>query len=273
MRILKNLSILAGIASMLYYLIMISYAGTKTAFSCFWLAVGMLGVSAGLVLRFLLVREIVLPSVCLRIIWGVIAAGLLLFLTVEGFIVSGVLRKAEPGADYVIVLGAQVRGTRITKSLRYRLEKAVEYLNENPDTKVVVSGGQGQGEDVSEAEAMKGYLLEHGIDSGRILTEDKSTSTAENIRFSRALIGEDWKDGNHAVGSVADADAGFGAEAKPSVVVVTNSFHVFRAKKIARKQGFTEIGGLAAKSDPILVTSYYVREAFAVVKDFLVGNY
>ena len=164
------------------------------------------------------------------------------------------IEDPERDADYVIVLGAQVRGTRITKSLRYRLDIALEYLEENPSAKVIVSGGQGSGEDISEAAAMKGYLIERGLEAERILLEDRSVNTAENIRFSKELI---------------EADGG---SEEASVVIATNSFHVFRALRIAAKQGLTQVSGLSARNDQILMASYYVRECLAIIKDFLWGN-
>ena len=106
---------------------------------------------------------------------------------------------------------------------------ALDYLEENPSAKVVVSGGQGSGEDISEAAAMKGYLVEHGLEEERILLEDRSVNTAENIRFSMELIEADWS----------------GREAEPSLVIATNSFHVFRALRIAKKQGVTQVSGLS----------------------------
>jgi uncharacterized SAM-binding protein YcdF (DUF218 family) len=173
-----------------------------------------------------------------------------LFLILEGTIIYYSAKKADPGADYLIVLGAQVRGTTITKSLKKRLDTAIDYLEDNPETVVIVSGGQGTGEAVSEAEAMKKYLVLKGIKASSIITEDKSTNTNENIRFSRNLMKGD----------------------NSSVVIVTNGFHIFRSLSIARKQGLSGVQGLAAPSDRILVINYYIREAVGVLKDFLFGN-
>ncbi|EJW92927.1 protein containing DUF218, partial [gut metagenome] len=92
---------------------------------------------------------------------------------------------------------------------------ALQYLNENPETKAVLSGGKGEGEQISEAEAMYGYLREHGIAGERLLLEDRSTNTKENLSFSLKLID--------------DPDA--------SVGVVTNHYHVFRGVAIGKKCG------------------------------------
>jgi uncharacterized SAM-binding protein YcdF (DUF218 family) len=176
--------------------------------------------------------------------------GFSVFLLVEGTIIYHANQKADPDLDYLIILGAQVRGTRITKTLQKRLDTAATYLQENPRTIAIVSGGRGRGEDISEAEAMRRYLMEQGIDALRIKMEDSSTNTNENIRYSKKIIQDE----------------------NAKVAVVTNGFHIYRAIKIAQKQGFNEIQGLAAPSDSRLFINYYVREVFGVIKEKLAGN-
>ncbi len=230
-----------------YYIIMVSYAGIHTAFASVWLAAvicfAMLAVLPSVLAR----KQIRFPTWFKSSAIMFFCLILLVFLAVEGCIVSGMVSKPKENLDYVIVLGAQVRGTRITKSLRKRLEKACEYLDENPDTVVIVSGGQGKGEDLSEAQCMKDYLIEYGISEERIIMEDKSVNTAENIEFSMKKIKE------HST------------KESPEVGVVTNNFHVYRAVAVCKKSGY-EISGISAQSDKILFVNYMVREFFAVVK-------
>lgn len=83
--------------------------------------------------------------------------------------------KARENLDYIIVLGAHVDGTRMTLALLERTRRALLYLEENPGTRAVLSGGMGDGERISEAEAMYRYLTEHGIDGGRLIREERST--------------------------------------------------------------------------------------------------
>lgn len=97
------------------------------------------------------------------------------------------MRKVPENLDYLIVLGAHVNGTRLSRALRFRVEKAEEYLRENPRTLAVLSGGRGVDEKISEAKAMADYLLAHGIERERLLLEERSVSTAENLRFSLEL--------------------------------------------------------------------------------------
>ena len=129
------------------------------------------------------------------------------------------------------------------------LDKAYEYLVENENTIVIVSGGKGDGEEISEGQAMFDYLVGKGIQADRIIIEQESTNTNENITYSSRYLEKD-----------------------KSVVIVTNGFHVYRGVSIAKKQGFEHVEGLGAKTDRILLINYYVREAFGVVKDTVVGN-
>lgn len=176
--------------------------------------------------------------------------GVLCFALVEGLIFSQFKAEAQAGADYVIVLGAQWKMNGPSYVLQKRLDAAAAYLRENPDTMVIVSGGRGSNEPISEAEGMAGYLMNAGIGSERILLEDRSTDTNENLEFSAEYIDK----------------------SEDRVVVVTNDFHVYRATQIARKKGFARVEGLAAGSYPAMLPNNLLREFFGVTKDFLAGN-
>ena len=143
----------------------------------------------------------------------------------------------------LIVLGAQVRGERITDSLKRRLDAALLYHQVCSSVKIIVSGGQGKGEDVSEAYAMAQYLREHGVKDEQIMLEDQSRTTRENLRFSKAYL----------------------EELKTPVGIVTNNFHLFRALLIGRSEGYENLTGIAAGCNRILFLNYMVREFFAVV--------
>ena len=158
------------------------------------------------------------------------------------------MRKIQ-NLEYIIVLGAHVQGTRLTLALLERIRRALQYLEENPETKAVLSGGQGEGEDISEAQAMCNYLVEHGIDRERLILEDRSTSTTENLKFSLEIIGLD-----HSVG------------------VVTNNFHVFRGTAIGKKCGCREIYPIPSRYRSWRLLIYIPREILAIIKDKLMGN-
>lgn len=161
--------------------------------------------------------------------------------------------RRKPGCipEYVIVLGAQIRGKRLTQSLLFRLEKAAEIANKYPSARIVTSGGQGKGEDLPEAEAMADYLCKSGIEKSRIIEEKKSVNTKENILLSLRLIGE-------------------AAEYAPEEVkrlpigIITNSFHCFRAGMLAKKLGLTCVCIIPASSNRMFYINYVMRESAAV---------
>ena len=173
----------------------------------------------------------------------------LLFLLVEAsIIVNGISFNIDKDVDYLVVLGARIRGETPSLTLMYRLDKAYTYLVEHPSTKVIVSGGQGSGETITEAEAMKRYLLHKGIKEERILLEPRARDTDENLSYSFSIMDEQKE--------------------SASSLVVTSSFHVLRSKMIAKDLG-RQVGGIGSKTLPYLIPTYYLREFFAVVEEFI----
>ncbi|SFI00528.1 MULTISPECIES: YdcF family protein [unclassified Bacillus (in: firmicutes)] len=152
--------------------------------------------------------------------------------------------KVSHTAPYVLILGAKLFGDKPSLSLQNRLDVALGYLHSHPKVKVVVSGGQGEDEDISEALSMSRYLMENGIGKERILLEDRSTSTYENIKFSKDLY-----DIKHAV-------------------VVSNTYHLYRAKIIADRLGM-KMEALAAPTPKRSRKKAYIREYAAIIKTIL----
>lgn len=189
-----------------------------------------------------------------RCFCGCVAAGLALLVGLEIFIINRGRSDMTPlPADAVIVLGAGVNGTEPSLSLRTRLDKALDYLKDHPDIPAVLTGGTGYGEEISEAQCMYDYLTEHGVEPERLILEDQAADTAENFAFSWELL----------------ADAGVDP-AEDTVAVVSNDFHLARAELIARRQGYGDVAGIPAPLPwPHLTVNYYLREAFALVKTFL----
>lgn len=156
-------------------------------------------------------------------------------------------------AQAVVVLGAGVNGRTPSLSLQTRLDAALAYLEEHPDIPAVLTGGQGYGEEITEAACMYDYLTARGIDGERLLLEERAANTAENFTFSAALL--------EAAGVDVSED---------TVAVVTNDFHVARARLIAQKKGYGATIGVGAPIPWLhLEVNYYLREAFAVVKSVL----
>nr|WP_309100080.1 YdcF family protein [Fredinandcohnia onubensis] len=149
-------------------------------------------------------------------------------------------------ADYLIILGAKVNGEIPSLALQYRIDAAAEYAKENENTILIASGGMGPGEDITEAEAMRRELVEKGISESRIYLEDRSTSTYENIKFSKEFIPEDAKLG----------------------IVVTNDYHLYRSVQIA-KDANLKVKGLPAKTPRITLVKAYGREYLSVTKYYL----
>lgn len=180
---------------------------------------------------------------------GLFTLGVSCFLLIEGLIVfHGLSLNVPQNSDYLIVLGARVRGEQLSLSLKHRLDVAYDYLSQNPDTKAILTGGQGPGEDISEAEAMHRYLVQKGITSDRLILEDQATDTVQNIRYSFEKIDPQLTD--------------------PKVMVVTNKFHILRSKLIAKELGHT-VSGIGSRTLLYLIPTYYLRECFAVVAEIL----
>lgn len=162
--------------------------------------------------------------------------------------------QAPEGCQYVVVLGAGVRGTEPSAILRERLEAAKTYLEENPQTVCVVSGGQGDGEDITEAQCMFDWLVEHGIDQERIWMETRATSTRENLEFSMELIRERT------------------GETPEKLGIVSSEFHLFRASMIAKRLGVEAQLIPAETQAASLRINYFLREIPAIWFYFLFGG-
>ncbi|MBO5666853.1 MAG: YdcF family protein [Firmicutes bacterium] len=189
-----------------------------------------------------------------RIMTILLVVGLACAGIVEGVILSAMVKEPSAEAEYVIVLGAKVNGTTPSWSLRARIDSAAEYLLEHPTTMAVASGGQGADEGISEGLANAQALENKGIDPQRILIEDKSTSTEENLIFSEAVI------------------ESHGGSRDSNVVVVTSDFHMFRTMRLAERLGYTEISGKTAKTLWLLVPQNHVREILAIGYYFVTGS-
>ncbi len=179
-----------------------------------------------------------------------LAALTVLVLVLSGLVIGGMTKKPTSDCPVVVVLGCQVRGTVPSLLLWYRINTAAEYLNAHPDAVAVVSGGQGPGEEITEAECMCRGLTARGVAPERILKEERSTVTLENLRFSRAILEEQGIPG--------------------PILIVSNDFHLYRALKMAEDEGI-EAQGLPARSAWYSYPTYVLREALALVKYELTG--
>lgn len=271
---------IAGIGAavcLIYYIIIVLYAGVSTSFSWIWLVGTVFFGLIGLGNWYRKGHPKKIPLWMPVSAFTFLTAALVIFCVVETLVFMGAASSDTANLDYVIVLGAKVREDGISKSLKARLDKAIEYSQMNPGTILILSGGQGADEPVSEAKAMYDYLLYNGIPAEQMVLENVSTSTVENIAYSKALIDhmEQKKREEAARKGWRTVAPGpyLEVEEKPiQIGVLTSNFHVFRARKIAEKWGIPGIHGIASKSDPILFPHLCVRECIAILKDKLMGN-
>lgn len=180
----------------------------------------------------------------------IIYLGLILLVVVEGTIIYYGQNRDLSESDYVVVLGAGLKGERMTLSLKERVEKALECAKDNKNSYIVLSGGQGPGESIAEAEAMKRYLLENGVEEKRLLLENKSTSTMENFKFSKEIIEK------HSGKTLENLN----------IKIVTSNYHVFRSNIIAKRQGYDNSNFNSNKTNLLLAPNYFFREFFALPK-------
>lgn len=241
---------IVGVASASYFVLYALLVDLGNVFAYFWLMLGILGIGGGILGLLFRRFHITLPVWLVRGGMAAVGLGLLVFVITEGIIIGYGHRKPDGGADYIIVLGARVKGQKITANLRGRLRIAERYLKENPETKAILSGGQGAGEDISEAEAMRRYLVQRGIQEERLLLEDQSVNTDQNLTYSMERM--------------ESPDA--------SVVLVTNNFHIFRSMRIAKRKGLTRVQGYGSATYWYTIPNLYVREAFAVLKYAVCGQ-
>jgi uncharacterized SAM-binding protein YcdF (DUF218 family) len=222
------------------------------------------------------------------------AAGVVIMLVLQILIFGSVPGTAEPDLDYVIVLGSKTHPDgSISKTLKLRLDKAAEYVAQNPHTVLVLSGGQLKSEIEPEAQAMKAYLMEKGVPELQMLLEQQSLSTAENIAYSRLLIqnvrekeqeeavkkqgiaehSPELPEPPHEIGLRNPVADDISVTEQPlQIGIVTSNFHLFRAMQIAKKQDLHPVRGIAAPSDPVLLIHMAFRDGLAVLKDRLAGN-
>ena len=181
---------------------------------------------------------------------SVILVLVLSFLIIQGLILIEGRKEDKLDVDYVIVPGARLYGEIPSPSLMERLITTLEYAQEYTEPKIIVTGGQGPGETIPEAEAMKKFLVQKGISESRIIKEDKSTSTFENLKFSRDII--ETMDERESI----------------KVLVITSDFHILRTKMLANRLGFT-VYGLPAETPKVTKAKSYLREYLAIIKSFI----
>lgn len=220
-----------AVLCLLYYIIIVIYSGVSTSFALIWpcLAIFLGLLAAGW--WFGSQHEGQNPRVDRRFRRDSMCGGISDSGDHGGFVGwSAIIGDGQP-ADYVIVLGARVRGAKISNSLKQRLDRAIEYSEEYPNTVLVLSGGKGPGEEISEARAMYEYLQYNGIPEDKLLIEDQSSDTVQNIEFSRTVI--DRQEYNKAQAARAHLMEFYRERPDGDTIrigILTSNYHVFRAE-------------------------------------------
>ncbi|MGL5634313.1 MAG: YdcF family protein [Sarcina sp.] len=164
------------------------------------------------------------------------------------------MNKNQDKVECIMVLGAGLEGEQVSETLKSRLDGALDYIaNVEEYGFILLSGGQGHDELISEAEAMRRYLVNKGIPNEKIVLEDKSTSTFENFKYSKSIIEEKTKKNIDEV----------------SVKVFTNGFHCMRSYFLGKRLGYGELTMNGTKTPYYLAPYYYFREIFAMGKSII----
>ena len=281
----------AAVLCLVYYGVIVLYAGFGTSFAVLWLLIGgFFGATAAGIHFYQKYPERVplwLPVSFVTLC----ASGLMIVLVTQILIFGRIPAAAEPSLDYVIVLGAKVKPDgSLSKTLKLRLDKALEYMKENPETMLVLSGAKGDAEPCSEADAMETYLLGQGADPDHLLKEEQSFSTVENLAYRRVMI--EKQENLLEQERKAEADRLLRAQGEiegvpetgapanntpvlarqPRVGIITSNFHLCRAAMIAKKQDYGTVYGIASEADKVLLVHFSLRDGIALLKDRLMGN-
>ena len=193
----------------------------------------------------------------LKIILALILIGAIIFGVAYAMVMGGSVSRMEDESHIMVILGCRVMPWGPSILLQDRLDAALEYLQENPDMTVVVTGGQGDNEPMSEAQAMYEYLTSHGIPAEQILMEDQSTSTLENLRNASALLYQQ------------------GYDTTEEILVVTNDFHLTRTRMLFKRVwgGDYNLNTLAAPTSHLPSRmKMYIREPLALIKSALLDH-
>ncbi len=182
-----------------------------------------------------------------------VAAGLPLFLVAEIPVLRDARSDENTSAPYLIVCGAGVNGSTPSRSMTDRLRQALAWMDENPDSAVILSGGQGPGEDLSEARAMYDWLTAQGADPDRLLLEDQSATSYENLQNSLALIGSQ------------------GGDPAGKVAILSSEYHLHRLGWMAERLGCQPVLVAAPTTKASLFINYAIREALAMWKIWIFG--
>ncbi len=188
-------------------------------------------------------------KIILNTVFTVLGIGIICFSVTLVSMLSASETNAQD-QNTIIVLGCSVRGTTPSFTLKARINAAYNYMVSNPNSVAVLSGGQGSGESITEAQCMFDILTENGIAPSRLYLEESSTNTNENITYSKKVIEENNLD--------------------TDIAIVTSDYHLKRATMICKKNGFESVRRISAPSTRFDKPTFYLRDMLGVVKEFII---
>ena len=242
---LKAVYFALGVLSIAYYFVLWRASRLGLSMSLMWPLLGLVLIACGLLCD--------CPAVpgWMHTAWRTaLCLGMAALIALEGLVISGMESVAPKGLDYMIVLGARVDPDGPSPALNRRLNAVMACLDDHPDAVIIATGGQGRDEPMSEARCIREELTRRGVDPARILMEETSTSTIENLKNAMALMNDP----------------------SASVGIITNNYHVYRSVQLAKKAGLQNACGIAAQYTGHTRFHYMIREAICIVADFLRGN-
>lgn len=246
----KKVFIVIGIICIWYFIKITSFIGYLNTFSLIWVFIGIIFIFIAVFMKKISILFTKMHKFIKLLCLIFITLFSLSFIIIEGLIIINAKTKHSDNANYLILFGAGLNRNTPSLTLVGRIDATINYSKNNPYTKIIVSGGKGSNEKLSEAEVMSKALQNNGVDINRIVIEDKSKNTYEDLKYSGEMI----------------------ENVEKKIVMASSEFHLFRIQCIAKKLGYKNMGTLAGRTPPILLPNYYVREYFAIIKELTMGN-
>ena len=265
------IAFILGILCGIYGTVVVFMTGFLELQNYIWYVFAFVFFALGKLIKLYLNKRIPLWSVVS--VYTLATLGILIFIITAIVIRLSVPNSDEPGLDFLIVLGSKPDMGKRGSETKYRLDKAIDYIEENPYTMLIISGGIERNGKI-EAIEMADYLIENGIDRDNILVEIESHNTKENLIYSQALIekyNEDVKR-NTDLTIINDIGQVLTVEDRPQTIgILTNEFHIFRSMQVAKELGYKQVFPISANSNKILYLHMIMRETFAILKYKFLG--
>lgn len=271
LKMLARIFVVLAVLCILYFIIIIIYAGFQTAYCFIWpvFAIGFLSMG------YYSIRASRHQGGMPRFLSTFVFTSFGLFMCLFAMIMSAVIASTRPDspvtpkADYIIVPGARVYSNGVSMTLMLRLEQALRYNEYNPDVTFVLSGGLDKGDAIPEALAMYNFMSMNGVPSSRMIMDTRGKTTSDII--SRA-VRKIYADAEIRKTPLGPGDIVWPKDYEPRIGVLTSDYHIMRSVRILEKNGVNAPIAIPAGSDKVMFLHQCVRESAAVLRDFLMGR-